>query len=292
MFARRFSILVLFLAATLATASADEQLRSTQEELRRRNIYYGEIDGAQSPELSAAIKKYQARKGFSVTGQPDPETLRSLGLLPRQPGEPPPQELAWPTGPVLKSDVNVDVPAVAQQIAQQNGVSVRSIAPDVAPPEASSSVSSPSGVSIVSATSAPTHGSERLGPIRHATPPSIGEYINNYLKAACRNDLRNEIHFYADRLTYFQNGELDRRVVERALIKYEQEWRKRRYYLAGPVEYRTLPESGQISVKFRVNFVLKKPHVVVKGQTENALVIDAATADPRIVSIQEQRVRL
>jgi len=31
--------------------------------------------------------------------------------------------------------------------------------------------------------------------------------------------------------------------------------------------------------------------LAVKGQTENRVVIDAATVDPRITNIQEQRVR-
>ena len=290
--ARRFYILFLYLSVSLVRAHADDQLRSTQEELRRRNIYFGEIDGAQSPELSAAIKNYQDRKGFAVTGQADPETLRSLGLLPRQPGEAPPTELPWPTGPVLKSDVNIDVPVVAQQIAQQSGVSVQSIAPQMISTKAPLPAAARSEASGAGAPAIPENGGDGRGPIRHATPPRLDDYINRYLRAACRNDLRDELHFYADRVTYFQNGELDRRIVERALIAYEQEWRKRRYALAGPVQYRDLPGRGQISVEFRVNFVLKKQHLVVKGQTENYVVIDAATADPRIVSIHEKRIRL
>jgi len=289
---RRSTIFALVLSVSLARVYADDQLRSTQEELRRRNIYFGEIDGAQTPELAAAIKKYQDRKGFAVTGQPDPETLRSLGLLPRQPGEAPAQELAWPTGPVLKSDVKVDLPAVAQQIAQQNDVSVQSIAPDITSATAPSNAAPRIKESRIRAKAAGVRGDEKPGPIRHATPPAVGEFVNNYLRATCRNDLRNELQFYADRLTYFHNGELDRRIVERVLLKYDQEWRKRRYVLAGPVQSRDLPATGQISVTFRVNFILKKEHVVVRGQTENYMVIDAATSDPRIVSIQEQRVRL
>lgn len=284
----------LLLAASLVRAWADDQVRSTQEELRRRNIYFGEIDGLQSTELSEAIKNYQQRKGFAVTGQADAETLRSLGLLPRQPGEPPPKELAWPTGPVLQSDAKIDVAATARQIATQNDVSVESIAPSPTPvPEAASA--RPRSKRPHHNPTNPTPSRNRRagerGGIRDSAPPAIGEYISSYLKAASRNDLRREIQFFADRLTYFHNGQLDRRVVERALLEYEQEWKKRRYDLAGPVRYRNLPEKGEINVEFRVNFVLKRGRLVVKGQTINNVIINAATADPRIVNIQEQRVR-
>jgi peptidoglycan hydrolase-like protein with peptidoglycan-binding domain len=281
-----------FLALSLVSVRADDQVRSTQEELRRRNIYFGEIDGAQSPELSEAIKHYQMRKGFAANGQTDQETLRSLGLVPRQPGEAPPKELAWPSEPVLKSDANINVPAEAQQIAQETGVPASIVASDVVPARTRFSRHHPGQTSSLAATTAMRGpAAENRGPIRHAEPPEIGEFVTDYLKAASRNDLRDEIHFYADRLAYFHNGNLDRRIVERVLRDYEQQWSKRRYALAGPVEYQKLPSKGQILVEFRVNFVLKNHHSAVKGQTENRVVIDAATADPRIVSIQEQRVR-
>ena len=290
--ALRVSVLGFYLAVSLVIARADDQVRSTQEELRRRNIYFGEIDGAQSPELSEAIKHYQKRKGFVTSGQTDQETLRSLGLVPRQPGEAPPKELAWPSEPVLKSDVNINVSAEAQRIAQETGVPASIVAPEVVPTRTPSSLHHRGQTSSRAATMAMRGpGAEKSGPIRHEEPPEIGEFINDYLKAASRNDLRDEIRFYADRLTYFHNGNLDRRIVERALRDYEQQWSKRRYALAGPVEYQKLPSKGQILVEFRVNFVLKSHHLAVKGQTENRVVIDAATVDPRITNIQEQRVR-
>src|SRR6187401_2918344 len=94
------SCLLLFLAA----APAEEQTRATQEELRRRNIYFGDIDGRTTPEFSEAVKRYQRKKGLTDSGQADRETLRSLGLATREPGEAPPKELEWPEEPVLKSD--------------------------------------------------------------------------------------------------------------------------------------------------------------------------------------------
>lgn len=287
----RASLLAFFLAASLGIAHADDQVRSTQEELRRRNVYFGEIDGTPSPELTEAIKHYQERKGFAASGQLDRQTLRSLDLLPRQPGEAPPPELAWPSEPVLKSDAKVDVPAEAREIAQETGISPSTLAPDTLV----SRKASFSAQTRLNRASRRTAAGERASDSRtrslHARPPEIGEFINGYLKAASRNDLRNEIRYYADRLSYFENGSLDRRIVERVLRDYDLKWAKRRYQLDGPVQLQHLPRDGQITVVFHVNFVLKNGRVAVKGKTENRVVIDAATADPRIVSIQERRIR-
>src|SRR5439155_3892623 len=57
---------------------ADETVRQVQEELRKRNLYFGNIDGQSSPGLVDALKRYQARKGFAVTGKVDSDTATSL----------------------------------------------------------------------------------------------------------------------------------------------------------------------------------------------------------------------
>ncbi len=80
---------------------ADQQVRQVQEELRQRNLFFGEIDGRQTPELTAAIRKYQERKGFQADGDLNPETLHSLDLGPPGPQKAEPD---WPDVMVLKSD--------------------------------------------------------------------------------------------------------------------------------------------------------------------------------------------
>lgn len=78
-------------------ASADEIIRQVQEELRKRRLFYGDLDGQQTPELGVALKRYQERKGFPASGVADAQTLRSMGLA--APGEQPPPQV-----PILRSD--------------------------------------------------------------------------------------------------------------------------------------------------------------------------------------------
>jgi peptidoglycan hydrolase-like protein with peptidoglycan-binding domain len=86
-------------------ARADEETRQVQEELRKRHLFFREIDGKPSAEYSRALKQFQQRQGFAQTGRADEITLYSLGV-----GEPPsPAEGAGnlPDVPVLKSDAAV-----------------------------------------------------------------------------------------------------------------------------------------------------------------------------------------
>ena len=100
--------LFLFLVCILASsriALADEETRQVQEELRKRHLFFRDIDGRPSAEYALAIKRYQQRKGFDQTGVADEVTLYSLGI-----GEaaPPAEGTSnLPDVPVLKSDTSV-----------------------------------------------------------------------------------------------------------------------------------------------------------------------------------------
>jgi peptidoglycan hydrolase-like protein with peptidoglycan-binding domain len=91
----------LFLRVEIARG--DEQTRQVQEELRKRHLFFSDIDGRVTPDYSAALKRYQQRQGFAVTGVADEVTLSSLGVSEAAPpGEGAPE---LPDVPVLKSDI-------------------------------------------------------------------------------------------------------------------------------------------------------------------------------------------
>ncbi|HWM24057.1 MAG TPA: peptidoglycan-binding domain-containing protein [Chthoniobacterales bacterium] len=112
----------LLLIGGTASLRADEGIRQVQEELRKRNLYFGDIDGQSTEELTGALKRYQKRKGFEVTGticadtaaslriqstiastDKDPSEWEDLPLEPEPPAEPPPAEPP-PLSPVVSQD--------------------------------------------------------------------------------------------------------------------------------------------------------------------------------------------
>src|SRR3954468_18021811 len=103
-FLTSFLLLVLLLPLS-SPARADETVRQVQEELRKRNLYFGNIDGKVSPVLTDALKRYQTRKGFTITGQVDKDTARSLHVTAMVLAT-----TALPDVPVLKSDTESALP--------------------------------------------------------------------------------------------------------------------------------------------------------------------------------------
>jgi peptidoglycan hydrolase-like protein with peptidoglycan-binding domain len=76
---------LLAVAASIAVAGsvwANDEVRGVQEKLRDGGFYSGEIDGAYSSDLSAALTRYQIRNGLPITGQLDADTSKALGTKP------------------------------------------------------------------------------------------------------------------------------------------------------------------------------------------------------------------
>lgn len=96
---------ILATLALAGAASADDQVRNVQTELKNRGFYYGEVDGQSGPEMTSAIRRYQIRNGLEVTGTLTQETLAGLGMVAGKP---------QPSAPVAKAPDAPRQPAVAR----------------------------------------------------------------------------------------------------------------------------------------------------------------------------------
>ena len=77
---KRTALFAVMIGLALAVSvCADDNVRAVQEKLRDGGFYPGEIDGAYSSQLAAALTRYQVRKGLAVTGQLDVDTSNALG---------------------------------------------------------------------------------------------------------------------------------------------------------------------------------------------------------------------
>ena len=240
--------------------------------------------------MAEATKRYQRRKGFAATGKPDRETLRSLGLAPRTPDEPPPTELNWPAEPVLKSDIKIDPVAIARTLSEETGIAPASVVPDKVTrrrgdlarprPRPAEDAASARSVSRTSRTNSP-----------FISPQNLTRFVGEYLAAMSSNDVKRQLKFYADKVNYYHNGTIDRRIIEQTLRRYHARWPNRRYATGAAISYSRNDKRGEITMIFRVRFTLKDGRQTVSGQTDNRFRISAATVDPRITSIEEKRVR-
>src|SRR3954471_12551218 len=172
----------LLVLTTVASAWADEQVRQVQEELRRRNLYFGDIDGQATPELATALKNYQTRKGFSATGTIDEVTANSLNVEVARVDTPSPARL--PDVPVLKSDSARELPEPQRIALEKQAEENVDLAPTPPPP------------------------AEQPPPSQDLTPARVTNYVQQYLRDAETQDIDAQTRYFTPPVDYFDHGQV------------------------------------------------------------------------------------
>ncbi len=270
-------------------ARADEVTRRLQEELRKRNLYFGDVDGRGSSQLAAALHRYQERKGFSSTGEADADTLYSLNIPrpaevpPRlataapSPVAPPPLDArdggpTWPDVTVLRSDAARPAP----------------------PPGDAEAAAARAETALAAPTATPAPPPAAAGVLRRPSVGQVRDFLTRYLQAGQNNDSEGEMQFYGDRVAYYDEGVVDHAYIARDVTRYDHRWPERRFELLEPVTVADSPDGDpdKFVVNFRYGFNVKNARYAVGGKTENVWTV--SSHDPggwKIVSMKEQRVR-
>jgi hypothetical protein len=259
--------LICFCLLTIGTATlvrADEKIRQVQEELRKRNLYFGNVDGQESAELSGALKRYQTRKGFAATGSVDEETAASLHIHAIVSTE------VLPDLPVLRSDRASELPQAERVALQEKEEANLDLVPSPAPP------------------------AEPPGPAQSVVPEQVTKLVQDYLRDAEADDVPAQVKYFGFPVEYFPHGRVDEPFVARDISDYVKRWPERKYTLTTPVTFFASGTEETI-VEFTIGFDLRSKVRTNKnralGYTRNWWTLRPAGGELKIVSIREQRLR-
>lgn len=248
------------LLALCVTGYGDEPTRRAQEELRKRNLYFGDVDGRMNSELAGALKKFQKRKGFAVTGRVDNETCGSLKIPIGVSDQATAQ--SWPDLPILKSDVARDLPeperiALEQKAEENSG--------------------------------GPAGPAESPSAAQDLKPAEVTKFVEDYLRDAETDNVDLQVNYYSFPVEYFDHGRVSRDFVTKDTRAYVKRWPKRKYQVLGPVEFFAGSKDDETKVEFTIEFTVENPKHVVRGKTKNFWTIIRGE-NLRIVAVKEQRL--
>jgi peptidoglycan hydrolase-like protein with peptidoglycan-binding domain len=288
---KRLALLLTgILAFSASFLRADEMIRRVQEELRKRNVYFGEIDGRQSEELGRALRRYQERKGLPVSGESCVDTLSALNLGGRSALAPAAADSgaaqAWPDVPVLKSDV----PRLVKEEDRKFLESLDAIAepPDepALPPPSPAAGAEPGTRPVPGGATAPSPASASASEL---APEKLQAFVRDYLKVCEGNMVKEETQYYADRVDYFDHGSVDRRFIERDVAAFYKRWPKRKYDLIGFDVVQSDPDKAL--VRFRIGFAYHNTRHRVAGQTDNFFTVQKVDGRLAFIAMKEKRIR-
>lgn len=246
----------------VCVANADQQTRRIQEELRKRNLYFGDIDGRSTPELQHALRRYQSRKGFEATGAVDQVTANSLHVEYEATPKVTAGSTPLPDVPVLKSDAARDLPEAQQIALAEQG--------DIEP--------APS----------PAAPAESPNPAQNLTPEQVTHFVEAFLKDAESDDVERQVGYFTTPVEYFDHGRVNSSFVTKDTRNYCIRWPKRHYMLIDNVNFAASDQPDSTIVEFKIAFALQGRQHSASGKTTNVWTVRPDGDGLKITSINEK----
>jgi hypothetical protein len=278
---KRFVLALLLISVCHSlAASADENVRAAQAQLRQEGFYFGDPTGVYNNQTAAAVTRYQIRHGLQITGQLDAPTAKALGTQPLTPadgGAPLPMSGTWRQ---LRNGEQQFVPA-----QPHSSPNVSSPAPG-RPSKPTSHRSAPPPQ-----TATPLPVTREVSDQSAFSRERLRDYIGAFILAGLDPKVGAELEFFADRVDYFDDGKLSREKIRRDLLRYDARWPTRRFWLAGDLDLGS--ESNQrLRVTFPIRYELRNRSERASGTVRKTLVLEkTANHDLEIVAVNEKKIR-
>jgi hypothetical protein len=309
--------------AFAGSVCADDNVREVQEKLRDGGFYSGEVDGAYSSQLAAALTRYQVRKGLSVTGQLDVETSEALGAKPavtKNTAAPEQSSETWRRLRRREQQTSTDArersaphtdrsdpeggPAQSGPVAT-SGTSEPVVQSADSPVQSAPAAKTRTSAQIMEPASAPPATARTLvhttkpAPAQPATVSNIAstggdefsterlrDYVGAFVLAGLDPHVGSEADFFADRVKYYDQGVIDREKIRNDLQDYAAHWPERRFWFVGNIKIEP-QHRKRVRVTFPLRYELRNGATSSSGTINKTLVLEPAGDDLQIVEVNE-----
>ena len=305
---KQFLFAVAIGLAVAALVRADDNVREVQTKLSDEGFYSGEIDGAYSTELAAALSRYQVRNGFPITGQLDVETSKALGAKPAVGPSTAATEQNTETWRGLRegegrastkarerpSSPTDETTGTSTATTNENEEETSTTAPGTQSRDSSSPQETPQETAAISSEnakpeSAPPATASNTGSLApEFSLERLHDYVAAFVLAGLDRNVGAEVEFYGDRVDYYDNGTMDREKIREDLKRYDEQWPERHFWIAGKITIE--PQSdNRLRVTFPLGFKLRNGNRIASGKMDKTLVLEKTGADLQIVAVNERK---
>ncbi len=299
--------------ALAGSVCADDNVRAVQEKLRDGGFYSGEIDGAYSTQLAAALTRFQVRKGLPVTGQLDVETGNALDAKPAVTKNTVASEQSSETWRRLRRREQTTSTVARERSSPNAERSVSAVGPAQSGSAATSVTSEPavqsaaspvpavpisagaipaSGLPVTARTSAETTEPASVPPATTSadefSTERLRDYVGAFVLAGLDPHVGSEADFFADRVKYYDQGVIDREQIRNDLQDYAAHWPERRFWFVGNIKIEP-QHRKRVRVTFPLRYELRNGATSSSGTINKTLVLESAGDDLQIVEVNETK---
>jgi peptidoglycan hydrolase-like protein with peptidoglycan-binding domain len=276
---------VTLCVALAASVQADDNVREVQTKLSDEGFYFGEIDGAYSSDLSAALSRYQIRNGLPITGQLDVETSKALGSKPAVGPSTANAEQSSETWRRLRKREGRTL-AKARESSPPRTDEAAETSTETPPRSAPAAKTRTSAETTESASAPPATALDTSPSAAGVSTERLHDYVAAFVLAGLDKNVGAETEFFADRVEYYDQGVMDREKIRGDLKRYDERWPERHFWVAGKLNVE--PQSdNRVRVTFPLGFKLRNGNRTVTGKVDKTLVLEPAGDDLQIVAVNE-----
>ncbi len=294
---QRFVLLVVAVGFALVEAvSADDNVRAVQMKLRDGGFYSGEIDGAYSSQLSAALTRYQIRNGLPITGQLDVDTSKALGTKPAVTTTAADSTQSSETWRRLRKG---EQHSLTKTNARETSSPAERSKPEVASRQSSpaataaariQSETQPVGSPLpenATAAQAPAVKSNSSSALNVSTD-RLRDYVGAFVLAGLDPRVGAEAEFFADHVQYYDQGVMSREQIREDLKQYAARWPERRFWFAGDMTVEP-QEGNRVRVTFPLRYQLRNRAQDSSGKIDKTLMLEMVGEDLQVVAVSERK---
>jgi len=282
---------------------AEENVRVVQTKLHEAGLYFGEIDGAYSSDLSAALSRYQIRNGLPITGQLDVETSKALGAKsavgPRTAANEQSSSETWQRLRRAERQTPTkrrETPSPSTETGTDTGVPPRST-PAATARTSTETTEQTSALAAAARTSAettepasspPAAAMDTGSPAPELSTERLRDYVAAFVLAGLDKNVGAETEFFADRVEYYDQGIMNREKIREDLKRYDERWPERHFWVAGAIAVEPQIDN-RVRVTFPLGFKLRNGNKQSSGKINKTLVLEPAGDDFQIVAVNEHK---
>ena len=264
---------------SLSAGWAEDNVRVVQEKLREAGLYFGEIDGAYSSDLAAALGRYQIRHGLPITGQLDEGTSKALGAK---------AAVTTADDRVRRSETWRRL-RTGEERTPNNARVTPTPRAELSPALVASAQSSPaSSDTTIQSETQPIGSPSTERSTTNMSTERLRDYVGAFVLAGLDPHVGSETDFFAERVHYYDDGVIGRETIRKDLQRYAARWPERSFWLDGDIVAE--PQNGnRVRVTFPLRYELRNGGKHSSGKINKTLVLEAAGDDLQIISVNERK---
>ena len=116
----------------------------------------------------------------------------------------------------------------------------------------------------------------------------IRDFVSAFVVAGISEDVGAELQFFAEKADYYDSGTVSKAFIRKDILRYNQKWPVRRYWLDGEIRVLSEMEADPIEVRYQIRYAVRNQRRESSGKAVKTLKLRKTQNGLAITSVREK----